>query len=139
MEATNTLARPVQSGRGWIWLGIGLALAGIGAYVLQLAAGRLFMPWYMPALATIAVGLAALALWRARSIWRVIALVLLLLLAGGEWAMMLSMKVPAYTGPVAVGKPLPVFKTLRADGAAFANANLVNDKNTVLVFFRGHW
>jgi hypothetical protein len=96
-------------------------------------------PWYMPIAATLSVFLIVVALWRARSVWRILALLLVVLLAGAEWAFMLETRLPAYTGPVATGQPFPEFTTMRADGAAFTQRDLEGDQNNVMVFFRGRW
>jgi len=69
----------------------------------------------------------------------VLALLLVLLLAGAEWAFLLASRLPAYTGPVAAGQPFPEFTTVRADGKPFARRDLDGDQNSVLVFFRGRW
>jgi hypothetical protein len=52
---------------------------------------------------------------------------------------MLALRLPEYTGPIVVGKPLPEFTTSRADGSPFTSRDLGGDTNDVLVFFRGHW
>jgi hypothetical protein len=96
-------------------------------------------PWYMPIAATLSVFLIVVALWQARSVWRILALLLVVLLAGAEWAFMLGTRLPAYTGPVATGQPFPEFTTMRADGAPFMQRDLEGDQNNVMVFFRGRW
>ena len=122
-----------------MWLGLVLAVAGIAICVLQFSAEKLMMPWYMPAMATIGLMLVALSVYYARTTWRILALVLMLLIAGGEWAALSAMRVPGYNGPVAAGKPFPAFATLRADGSPFTQADLIGAQNTVMVFFRGRW
>ena len=93
----------------------------------------------MPIAATLGVVLIAAALWQARSIWRILALLLIVLLAGAEWAFLMETRMPAYTGPVAAGQSFPAFATQQADGTPFTQADLVGDQKTVMVFFRGRW
>jgi hypothetical protein len=61
------------------------------------------------------------------------------LLAAAAWSMVLGLNTPPYTGALAEGRPFPEFVAARADGKPFAHQDLLGDKNTVLVFFRGHW
>jgi hypothetical protein len=114
---------------------------GLVLYVLQITAAKMLAtPWYTPILGTVGVGLLVLALFRARTIWRILAVVIFGLLVGGEWHFLLSGSVlPAYSGPVAAGRSFPAFATTLADGSPFTQENLGGDKNTVLVFFRGRW
>jgi hypothetical protein len=127
-------------GRLILAVGFGLTTLGIVAYVVQLAADQLKMPWYLPLSAMLGVVCVAIALWQARSVWRVLALVLLLLVAGLEAAFLLGVRLPAYTGTqVVAGKPFPVFTTAKADGTPFTQRNLEGDRDTVMVFFRGRW
>jgi hypothetical protein len=137
---TSSAAAPRRyPGRLFVALGFGLAVLGIAGYVIQLSTGRLTAPWYMPCLATLGVVSVAVALWQARSTWRILALLLVLLLAGAEWAFLLAARLPAYTGPVAAGRAFPNFTTMRADGTTFTQRDLEGDQNNVLVFFRGRW
>lgn len=131
-------ARP-RRGRLALLAGIGLALLGIAVYAVQLALGRLTIPWYMPALGTLGLALAASSLWQARSAGRVLAAILVLLLASAEWAFVLAPRLPPYTSPVNAGKPMPEFATSRADGTRFTQDDLAGDQNNVLVFIRGYW
>ncbi len=125
-------------GRRFLWLGIALAILGPAAYALLIWAGRLFTPWYVPIVGTAGVLLVIMSLAYARSVGRVLALVLVGLLAAGEWSLLLKVaRLPAYTGPVEVGKPLPAFETQLADGSRLAPADLRGKQNTLLVFFRG--
>jgi hypothetical protein len=93
----------------------------------------------MPAFASIGVVLVAMALFEGRTIWRIIALPAVILLAGAEWAMLYAARLPKYTGPIAVGRPFPAFETMRANGTTFAQTDLAGTWNSVLVFFRGRW
>ena len=124
-----------------MWLGIACAILGPVLYGMQLAIGRMNVPWYAPALATLGVVLAFVALQRGGStVWRGLALVFVAALAGLQWWFLLSyVRLPAYTGPVAAGKAFPEFAAKRADGKPFTNTDLIGDPATALVFFRGHW
>ncbi len=120
-------------------LGLGLAALGIAAYVLQLWLQRLSVPWYMPAAALLGAALVAASLRERRTVWRILALVVVLLIGGFEVVALNSMRLPRYTGPVAVGKPFPAFEARLADGSPFTQASLTGDRDTVMVFFRGRW
>lgn len=126
-------------GRRWLHSGLGLSLLGIIGYVVQLSLGRLVTPWYMPCAAVIGIILVAVSLWRARSVWRGLALLFVVLLAGAEWAFLAAMRLPAYSGPAEVGKPMPAFATVRADGAPFTQSDLEGEQHSVVVSFRGRW
>jgi hypothetical protein len=140
MTTSSTVVPRRYPGRLFLALGFGLTVLGIVAYVVQIAADRLKVPWYLPISALLGVACVAIALWQARSVWRVLALVLLLLVAGAELAFVLGTRLPAYTGTqVAAGKPFPAFKTAKADGTPFTQPDLEGDRDTVMVFFRGRW
>jgi hypothetical protein len=139
MGMSSTEAPRRLPGRLFLLLGPVLAVLGIAVYVVQFSLQQLRAPWYMPALATLGVLLVALSLWERRSVWRVLALVVVVLLAGLEWAFMFAMRLPPYTGPIAEGRTFPAFVTARADGTPFSQKNLEGDQNTALVFFRGRW
>src|SRR5690242_6445283 len=137
---TSPAPAPARSrGRLLLFLGLGIAALGLIGYAVQLSVQRLTAPWYMPAAATLGVALVVVSLWQRRTVWRVLALLLVLLLAGGEWASLLALRAPAYAGPVAAGQPFPAFTTTRADGTPFTEGDLEGDQNTVLVSFRGRW
>ncbi len=127
--------------RGLLFLLFGLTVTvlGIAAYAVQISFERLSAPWYMPALGTLGVLLVVISLCERRTVWRVIALVGVGFFAFAEWGMLLAFRLPAYTGPVTVGRPFPAFETERADGTPFTQTNLTGDRNNVLVFFRGRW
>ena len=134
----KTTAR--HPGRSLLLLGVLLAVAGpVLNFLLMFAAKILITPWYAPLLETLGVALIILALMRSRSIWRWTALVIFTLLLAFGWFAVLAMRLPAYTGPVKDGQPFPAFATTLADGAAFTQDDLKGDRNTVMVFFRGHW
>jgi hypothetical protein len=138
--AISSPAAPRRSPGRLLWaLGLGLAALGVIAYVVQIWAQRLMAPWYMPGLATLGAVLVIGSLWQKRTVWRVLALLVVTLLAAAEWALLLSMRLPDYTGPVAEGQSFPAFTAMRADGAAFTQADLAGDQNNVMVFFRGRW
>jgi hypothetical protein len=126
-------------GRLYLLLGLAVTALGIVGYIVQINLERLTMPWYLPASATLGVLLLVLSLLQARSIWRVLALALVLLFAGAEYAMLWKVRLPEYKGPIAVGQPFPAFATKRADDTTFTQADLQGDQDTVMVFFRGHW
>jgi hypothetical protein len=137
---------PTDSGKaaGWrlLWLGIVLFLLGrIVKMVLVFGAGFLHTPWYSASLATVGAGLIALSIVRRFTVWRVAALLLIGLLAVGEWWFLLGYsRVPAYAGPVSAEHDFPQFSPAHlADGTPFRRGNLVGEKDTVLVFFRGFW
>jgi hypothetical protein len=83
--------------------------------------------------------LVAASLWKRTTVWRAIALLAVLLLAGAEFAVLNALRLPAYTGPIALGRPLPAFEARRADGTSFSQNDLAGDQHSVLVFFRGRW
>jgi hypothetical protein len=139
MTTPSPTARRRTPGLLLVTLGLGLAALGIIGYAAQVAAQRLTTPWYLPLSATLGVLCLIVALWQGRTVWRVLALVLVLLLAGAEWVFLLGARLPAYTGPVAVGKPFPAFTTSHSDGTTFTQDDLHGDHNHVFVFFRGRW
>jgi hypothetical protein len=139
MNMASTAMSNRYAGRQQLWLGLGLAVLGIAAYAVQFLMARLTAPWYLPIITTIGTVLIVAALWQQRSIWRVLALVLVVLLAGAEWTFLLALRHPAYSGPAVVGKEFPTFATVRSDGTPFTNRDLEGDANTVFVFFRGRW
>lgn len=125
-------------GRRLLALGLALAVLGMGAYVLQVAAGRLTTPWYLPVVTSLALFLVLAALWQKRGVWRFLALVPVGLVTAVAWALVLGGRLPAYEGPAA-GDPFPSFATKRADGTPFTRRDLEGDRDNVLVFFRGRW
>jgi len=139
MHIPSSASARQAPGRRFLFLGILLAALGPLGYGVQIATQRLTAPWYLPVLATLGVTSLAVALWQKRNIWRVLALVVVLLLATAEWAFLLATRLPAYTGPVEVGRAFPVFASLRADGTPFTQNDLVGPQNNLLVFFRGRW
>src|SRR5438046_883143 len=136
---TSTLARPRKPGRLWLALGLGAPILAIAVLAMQLWAHRLVAPWYLPCSATLGATFLVASLRQARTVWRVLALLLVSLLAAGEWALLFTTRLPAYTGPIAVGQPFPAFASARADGVSFTERDLTSDQNSVLVVFRGRW
>jgi FtsH-binding integral membrane protein len=140
-----TTSTPVQTprrspGRLYLWLGLALGLLGPVCYAVQLQAQRLTAPWYVPILGSVAVAAVLFAILRTRSVWRFLALALLVVFAAGEWFFLLSMsKLPDYKGPVRVNEPFPAFSTTLSDGSPFDESKLKGPQATVLVFFRGRW
>jgi hypothetical protein len=126
-------------GRLLLLSGLGLALLGVVAYVVQISLERLVVPWYMPALALLGVALVLTSLAKRRTVWRMLALVAVVLLAGLELAFLYTVRLPAYTGPIAVGRPFPAFEAKRADSTPFTQDDLAGEARHVLVFFRGRW
>lgn len=139
MATSSPLEPRRAAGRFFLLLGIAVAVLGAIAYVVQIKAQRLTAPWYVPIAATIGLLLVVVSLWRGRTVWRAIALVLLVLFAGAAWAFLLLSRLPPYTGPVAVERPFPAFATERADGTPFTQQDLKGEQTTVMVFFRGRW
>jgi hypothetical protein len=131
---------PRSSGRVYAWLGLAAALVGPLAYVGQFLMHDLTTPWYLLALGTASVVLMGLSLVYARTFWRIAGLVLVGLLAAGEWYFLVWLSVlPPYAGPVAEGKPFPAFAAKLADGSPFTQADLKGRPRTVMTFFRGRW
>jgi hypothetical protein len=129
-----------SAGRGWFLAGLAACLLGIGLYALQLRLRHLFVPWYMPAAATLGVGMLLLSVARRRSVVRVVALLLVAAIAGLQWVFLVSLdRLPAYGGPARPGQPFPAFQTTFADGRRFTEADLRDRSRRAMVFFRGRW
>jgi hypothetical protein len=136
----STIAGPDRSrGRLLLLAGLGTAFLGVAAYALQLSLRRLALPWYMPAAGLLGVGLVVASLFKRRTLWRAAALLAVVLLSGAELAALNATRLPPYEGPIAVGRPFPVFGARRADGSPFTQNDLVGDRDHALVFFRGRW
>jgi hypothetical protein len=142
MNTPSTTGPLPSRGRVFLLLGLGMSILAVLAYVGQVTLYRLTMPWYLPIGTTLGVVLLVVSLWQRRTIVRLLAFVLLLLLAGAEWMFLLGTPLPPYSGPIAVGQTIPAFTTSRSDGKSFTQHDLQGDqgdKDSVLVFFRGHW
>src|SRR5205814_1640445 len=133
MTTPSPAAPRRNPGRPLLALGLGLPALGVAAYAAQIWAKRLTTPWYLPVAATLGAFLVAASLRQARTAPRWLALVLVLLLAGAEWAFLLATRLPAYAGPVAEGRPFPAFATVRADGTPFTQHDLAGGPDSVLV------
>lgn len=127
------------TGRLLLWLGVLLGVFAPVVYLVQFQLKHLWVPWYMPIVGTAGLVLVLLSLGRRCTVWRFAALLLIGLLAAGEWLLVSASKLPDYTGPVTAGSPFPAFTAIRTDGTPFTLQQLQGDKNTVLVFFRGRW
>jgi FtsH-binding integral membrane protein len=139
MTSSSSAPRHRFNGRLFSFLGLALAVLGLVAYAVQISLQRLMAPWYAPALASLGVVLVVISLVERRTVWRVTALVAVVLLAAAECSFLYAVRLPPYTGPIAVGRPFPTFETTRADGTPFTERDLAGDQNTALVVFRGRW
>lgn len=129
-----------NSGLAFLILGMLLAVAGPVIYAVQVQNKSLMAPWYFPILATLGALSIGWSLVQRRTIWRWGTAGLTSLFAAFVWLMMLvGMATPPYQGSVTVGQAFPKFETRLASGEAFQQGDLQGDKNTVLVFYRGHW
>jgi hypothetical protein len=126
-------------GRLFLLSGLGLAVLGIAAYVVQVSSQRLTVPWYMPALAALGAALVVISLLDKRNVWRLAALLALVLLTAAEMAFLHAVRLPPYTGSIVVGQQFPPFQAKRADGAEFTQRDLTGDSKNVIVVFRGRW
>lgn len=135
----STETVPKSSGRALLLAGLALGPLGIAAFVGQFAMQRLSVPWYLPAFALAGACVVAASLRRRRSIARFAALAALIGLGGLELLALSAMRLPAYDGPVAIGKPFPAFESKRSDGTPLTQASLAGESHTAMVFFRGRW
>jgi hypothetical protein len=120
-------------------VGVVLFFLGPAIYAVQLRLKHFGMPWHIPILATLGIGLMAVSLWQRRGIVRGALLVLFGLVCGFEWFFALVVTpTPAYNGPKP-GDKLPAFTTTLARGEPLTNADLDKGNRTLLVFFRGRW
>lgn len=127
------------SGRRFLAGAIVFPVLGILVYAAQLFAQRLWFPWYLPVLAGVGVACGVAALRRRRTVVRVLALTVAVLLAGGEIFLLNALRLPGYVGPLAGGRTFPAFETRRADGTRFGQSDLVGATSNAIVFFRGRW
>jgi hypothetical protein len=119
--------------------GLVAPVLGVAAYAIQLSFQRLMLPWHMPVAALLGVALVVASLSRRRTLWRVLALVVVMFLAGFEFMALSAMRLPPYTGPIAIGRPFPAFEARRADGTPFRQNDLIGVQHQAIVFFRGRW
>jgi hypothetical protein len=136
---TTSLSRPRPPGRLFLAAGLGLVGLGVLGYVVQLWLGYLRAPRYLPITGALGVLLIVLSLRQARTVWRVLALGLVGLLTAVGVVLLVKARLPDYAGPVKVDEPFPAFEVARADGTPFTQRDLVGDKNSLMVFFRGRW
>src|SRR5262245_9995754 len=106
-DSTIDAPRSRSRGRLLMLAGPGLAMLGVAAFAIQLSLRRLTLPWYMPAAALIGVACVVASLRMRRTVWRLLALVVIMLLAGVEFMALYAMRLPPYAGPIAVGRPFP--------------------------------
>jgi hypothetical protein len=142
MQDPEPTPAAIPRSRHWLLFvaGIVLFLVGPPLYFIQFRMKHLFVPWYVPLMATAGVALMIASLWRRRGIGRGIALVLFAVLCGLEWSMLaVEMKTPQYTGPAQPGRKVPEFTATLANGTAFSEKDLTEGNTTILLFFRGRW
>jgi hypothetical protein len=132
--------KPKSLGRPLLWVGIGVSLAGIVVYMLQLMIHVLKTPWYVPIVGAAGAVMIFASFLRRPTVTRAVVLALFVALTALEWWFIgIYVNLGPYSGPVAVGKPFPPFSAERGDGTPFTQANLKSDQRTVIVFFRGWW
>jgi hypothetical protein len=138
---TSPSTAPPNRSRGTplMLLGLGAAILGLAGYCAQISLERLMAPWYVPVLAALGVALVVVSLLERRTVGRKVALVVLVLLTGAELALLYTLRLPAYHGPILTGRTFPPFEAKRADGTPFTQSDFSGDQNNVLVFFRGRW
>jgi hypothetical protein len=142
MEDVQPAATATAAPRRWplFLLGVLLFFLGPALYVVQISLGHLWMPWYLPLLASVGVVLMLMSAWRRRGVLRIAGLMVFVLLCGVEWYLVLvATKTPLYTGPAQPGRKAPAFAATLADGTPFTNLDLEKGIPTALVFFRGRW
>lgn len=136
MHARTTRSGSVSAALGLALPFIGLVIYGVILFVFK----QYTTPWYLPILATLGLYLVFLSVLQSRSLWRFLALGFSGFMTVFLWYGLVFMtKLPIYDGPLRVGEVMPSFNVFRADGSLFTQSNLVGDKNTVLIFFRGRW
>jgi hypothetical protein len=126
-------------GRLFLLSGLALGVLGVVAYAVQMSLQKLMAPWYMPILALLGVIVVAISVVERRTLVRMVALLAVGFLATAELGFLYAVRLPAYSGPLAVGRPFPAFEATRADGRPFTQRDLLGDQNSAIVFFRGRW
>jgi FtsH-binding integral membrane protein len=139
MTDPSTSAPHRSRGRLYLVLGLGLAVLGVVLYMVLFSLQRLTMPWYMPVMALLGVILVGLSMFERRTVWRSLALLAVVLLAGTEIAFLYAVRLPPYTGPIAEGLPFPAFESKLFNGGSFTQRDLIGERSSLLVFFRGRW
>jgi thiamine transporter ThiT len=136
----NEPVTPRRGGRLALWAGLGLCVLAVGLVYIQYGMQRLIVPWYLPALTTAGAGLVLYSVWQRRSVVRVLALGLAVVLAAFQWYFVAELtRLPEYAGPAREGETVPAFSTVLADGSPFTEQDLQNGTPHVMVFFRGRW
>lgn len=137
------MSSPSQStslGRGWFWAGIAAFVFGWILVAVQYFLGYLFLPWQMPVLSTIGVVLLVASAVKRRTIPRLVFLGLIALVGGLQWLFVAVLSVlPVYEGPAQVGRKMPAFQTVLADGRPLTERDFADGSRRVLTFFRGRW
>jgi hypothetical protein len=126
---------------GLVALSLGLAVGGIGAYVLlfRVAAVRNHPEGYVVALA-LATAVAAVALARTRRWYTWLGLgVTAILLVGSVFFNFVAARVPTTPTALKVGEPAPDFTLSDAAGRSVTLSDFRGKKPVVLVFYRGAW
>jgi hypothetical protein len=137
---TAPVATGRSTGRAWFWAGIGVCLLGVALFFVQFSLKLMFVPWYVPALASVGALLLLVAVARRRSIVRIATLLLLAAFAGLQWHfLVVLMKLPSYDGPAQPDKPFPAFQSTLANGKPFTEEDLQDKSRRAMVFFRGRW
>lgn len=138
---TSPPATERSRGRGLLWMGIGITVLSMALFFAQFfLLRRAFVPWYLPALTTVAALAVVVSVGRRGTVVRIIALLLIAALAGLEWYFVAVIsKLPSYTGPAQAGKAFPDFATTLADGRSFTHKDLQDGTPSVMTFFRGRW
>jgi peroxiredoxin len=122
------------------WGGAILSVSLIPIFALQVFwAKALITPWYLPIGGTLAALTVIYAMGRRRW-WRLGVALGCVAIAGLEWYFLLALTVlPRYTGPIAEGSTLPVFRATLADGTEINESYFQRNRTTALVFFQGRW
>ncbi len=140
-DNTHEIGTTKSTGRAIMWYGIVVTILGVVTYaVLLMGAQLLHTPWYAPVFAIVGVALTFISVRRKPGIWRYAALLFCCLLVIGELMFLFSFtKLPKYAGPAVAGQPFPEFTTRLADNTVFSKNDFISQKNTALIFYRGHW
>lgn len=140
MTSSHSASPLRHPGRWLVALGFGIAALGIATYIAQVVGGHLKAPWYLPITGMLGMACLVVALRMAPNVWRILGLAVLVLISGVELLLLFGNRLPAYEGTrLVTGEPFPAFTTAKADGTPFTGSDLVGDRDTVMVFFRGRW
>src|SRR5262245_13013236 len=123
--STSTPVSAHSKGRGLLWGGIVLCVLAIGLVAAQYSLRQLVVPWYWPILTTVGALLLAWSLTARFTAVRAIVLGLVTILAALQWLFLgVYARLPEYTGPAELGKPIPAFQTMLANGRPFTQRDL---------------